>query len=901
MRRAALAGASPALLRPVAAAVAALALIAALLAAASPAVGAQGERAARRLEQQLGARGQAYAHRATGRVRFVGTLPRRPLPRPAGVAPGAPARSVARAFLAAHGAAFGVRDPARDLALMRVSAGPRGSRAVRWRQRHAGIPVVGGELIVNVDADGRVLSAGGELVPPRDLERVGADPRIPAATAAEIARATVARAHGVAPEELTVAPPTLEIYDPRLLGAPGLPEPRLVWRTEVAGGDLGEIRELALVDALAGVVALHFNQVAHAKQRAVCDAANVRGARLPCLDPVLSEGESTAGREDDVVRAYEYAGDTYDFFFDRFGRDSLDGRGLPLRSTVRYCTIRASDRCPYPNAFWNGAQMAYGVGMVADDVVGHELAHGVTDYTAGLFYYFQSGAINESLSDVFGELIDLANGAGTDTPESRWLIGEDVATPVPGFPVPLRDMADPPRFGDPDRMTSDFYFGGEIGGMDRDNGGVHINSGVNNKAAFLLTDGGDFNGETVVGLGEDKVARLYYTVATTLLTSGSDYADLAAALRQACANLVGSHGFVAADCDQVDAAIRAVEMEVDPPAAPAPHAPVCDAGQPFVSAYHDDFSNPSSGRWAVQALLGRAEWYYAGEPNPHDFDARYSLSGTGNLWGYDRAGTGDYAIAMTGDVIVPHDGWMRFVHAYGFDDEGEMAYDGGVLEYSLNGGATWHDAGPLMSDVGYSGIIAQGQGNPLDGRSAFVRESNGYRATRVDLRSLAGRPIRFRFRIGTDPFLGADDYGWFIDSVRVYGCSAPPPSDDPPAPPPDGGPRIDTDDRPASAQARVVSKRVRVRRGRVRIVVRCQTSRVARCRGTLRIGPRGRFGAAAVNVRAGKRAAVTVRLTRAARRALARKGRLRATAVVRTRNPGARDATHRAGLLMLRA
>ncbi len=84
-------------------------------------------------------------------------------------------------------------------------------------------------------------------------------------------------------------------------------------------------------------------------------------------------------------------------------------------STVRFCDLPVTPQrpCPFPNAFWNGSQMVYGEGFAAaDDVVGHELTHGVTDFSADLFYYFQSGAINESLSDVFGEFIDQTQPAG---------------------------------------------------------------------------------------------------------------------------------------------------------------------------------------------------------------------------------------------------------------------------------------------------------------------------------------------------------------------------------------------------------------------------------------------------------------------------------------------------------
>ena len=115
----------------------------------------------------------------------------------------------------------------------------------------------------------------------------------------------------------------------------------------------------------------------------------------------------------DVNKAYDYLGETYEFYHSRFGRDSIDGAGMPMRATVRACDYRYS--CPYDNAFWDGEQMVFGQGYAAaDDVVGHELTHGVTQHTSRLFYISEAGAINESLSDIMGQFIDLANGTDDD-------------------------------------------------------------------------------------------------------------------------------------------------------------------------------------------------------------------------------------------------------------------------------------------------------------------------------------------------------------------------------------------------------------------------------------------------------------------------------------------------------
>ena len=738
----------------------AAALLAGLSASGEAAQSPAGERRAAGLERELGSGIQVRLSAETGLVRFLGADPRRPVKRPPGLDANVGAESAARAFLQRYGQYFGVRDQRRQLELDDKSTEPRGSSWVRLQQLHEGVPVLGGQLVVNLDRDRNLNSVSGELLPQSSL---GVEPGIGRAEARDTAIVVVAKDDGAEPGQFRAVRPELRVYDSRLLGGPGLDAPRLVWETEVTAKGR-PMRELVLVDARLGSVALRFDQIAHGKDREVCDAGNA-DAEYPCT-PVLaerSEGEAATGNSD-VDDAYDFSGDTYDFFSDRFGRDSLDGNGMELLSTVRYCP--SGEPCPYENAYWDGAQMVYGEGFsAADDVVGHELSHGVTEFSSHLFYYYQSGAINESLSDVFGEFVDLTNGTGSDSAGDRWLLGED----IPGIGA-IRDMADPTSFGDPDRMTSPNYTADAGEG---DAGGVHTNSNVNNKAAYLMADGDTFNGQTVSGLGIDKVARIYYEVETAMLTSAADYADLASGLGQACSNLVGTDGITTGDCDEVDDAVQATEMNQQPPVAPAPEAPTCTSGA-AVASFTDDLENPGAGNWTLTSNTGSNEWYYPQNSNPYGFDATYATSGSKNLWGYNRPSTGDYSIEMNSDVTVPAtSAFMRFEHAYGFEDSVSppRSWDGGVVEYSIDGGSTWNDAGGLITNNGYSGAITSSGGstNPLKGREAFVGESNGYISSRLDLASLAGEDIRFRFRIGTDAIV--DDYGWFVDDVQIYSCA----------------------------------------------------------------------------------------------------------------------------------
>ena len=652
----------------------------------------------------------------------------------------------ARGFLSNYGKIFGLTNQARELKAIKKKTVDRGRSFVRFQQMHKDIPVFGGELNVQTDAGKNIVSANGEILP--DLS-VDVTPKIDSASAMEKAIGVVAKNYNIDAAELAASSPELWIYNPIML-KPARDFNALVWRMDVTPNRLLPIRELVLVDAHTGIVALHFNQVPHAKNRLTYTASNTTTlpGTLVCneLNPTCIGGDSHA------VAAHIYAGHTYDFYSTNHGRDSINNAGMNLVSTVHYNTN-------YANAYWSGSQMVYGDAngyALADDVVAHELTHGVTAYESGLVYYYQAGAINESLSDVWGEFVDQTNGAGTDTLAVKWQIGEDI-TGLGAF----RNMADPTIFGDPDRIGSTNYDCDES--YNNDNGGVHTNSGVNNKAAYLMVDGGTFNTYTVTALGITKVAKIYYEAQTNLLLSASDYNDLYNALQQACTNLVGTSGITASDCLEVTDAVNAVEMNQQPTSCTANEkAPLCPTGLSPNNIFFDNLENPSSGNWVSGAISGVNAWHY---PN-----ATYATSGQYNIWGDDQGTAADYYISLSSNLSLPTGStlYMHFNHAYDFEDNTLRAYDGGVLEYSINNSATWNDASSLLINNGYNGTISTCCSNPLGGRSAFVRESNGYYSSRLDLTSLSGQNMRFRFRIGTDSTY--DDYGWFIDDIRVYTC-----------------------------------------------------------------------------------------------------------------------------------
>jgi Zn-dependent metalloprotease len=651
----------------------------------------------------------------------------------------------ARSFLGVYGHEFGIFDHA-QVTLRRADRDALGLEHVRFQQTHLGVPVTAGELIVHLNGS-RVMAANGRI-----LDALPADvtPSIGAAEAMAAAAAAVGRYYPGQAAGATYIAPRLEVFNRGMLEG-GIGMSRLAWFVEARGAAL---REYLWIDARTGGVLLNFSQLARARHRQTYDAAssNILPGTL-----VRSESDPDVG-DPDIDGAHNAVGDTYDYFFDTFGRDSYDGAGATLVTSIDYCPDGAP--CPFANSLWTGSQVAYGDGFAeADDVVAHEMVHAYTEQTAGFYIYYQSGALDESFTDIFGETIDLTNGRGTDTPEVRWLIGED----LPGLGA-QRNMADPNASGDPAKVSDSEFFCTQDGlGGGNDNGGVHTNSGVPNKAYTLMADGGTFNGLTVDPIGLAKAAAVQYRSMTVYLTSGSTFLDNANALVQACTDLVGgTEGITTSDCTQVQRAVQAVEMQETwncPGAAQPPL--LCPSGAaPVSTVFEDDFEDGSGNfKWDFPTDRWIAETFYAAD-------------GEWAAFGANVAEESLHALRqMAATLPLPANARLHVEHSFDFQNASGVAYDGGVLEYSDDNGATWNDAGALI-DGGqhYTGTISvqPGDPNPLADRAGFVFSSYGFTGSRLDLSSLAGEAVRFRFLIGTDASVGS--LGWFVDNVRIYTC-----------------------------------------------------------------------------------------------------------------------------------
>ncbi|KAM3072505.1 hypothetical protein ACMFMG_009303 [Clarireedia jacksonii] len=229
--------------------------------------------------------------------------------------------------------------------------------------------------------------------------------------------------------------------------------------------------------------------------------------------------EAVVAKDADASRVYGFFGNTYQFYSEVFNRDSIDNKGLHMKGSVHYDEH-------YDNAFWDGSEMAFGDGdgeifgsfTKNLDVIGHELTHGVTQLTADLEYEYQSGALNESISDVFGSMIK-QYFPKTKAADADWLIGEGIFLPTVENAPALRSMKAPgtaynnPKVGkDTQPATMDGYVDQD---ESDDGGGVHTNSGIPNHAFYLAS-------VALGGYSWEKAGKVWYAALTDKSLKGVD-------------------------------------------------------------------------------------------------------------------------------------------------------------------------------------------------------------------------------------------------------------------------------------------------------------------------------------------------------------------------------------------
>ena len=561
-------------------------------------------------------------------------------PEPGTGAPGSPAPLLAggdeaTSHLAEESALDYLRDARPDL----VSDGPgvrvRGVLFDQLGQAHArvpqlvdDIPVFGGELIVHLDGDGDVRSVTDGRVPGASVDTtpdIDEEEAIGMAVAAQGGWGRVTR------------PPAADLQVLKHEGAAHL---TYRVRLEQLGGEAPSI-PVVFVSAGTGEVVWSYDDLETAKSRSTYTANH--GSSLPGT-LVRTEGSGASG-DAALDAAHDHAGVTHDYYLSRHGRDSYDGAGAALKSTVHYSN-------GYNNAFWNGSQMVYGDGdgtsfsaLTVLDVVGHELTHAVTAKSSKLTYSGESGGLNEAMSDIFAAAIE-AEAGGAVTADT-WRVGEDCYTPGTAGDA-LRYMDDPQKDGESLDSYADYYSGAD----------VHHSSGIANLAFYLMTAGGPHprGKSSVVVPALDpadrmnslrKAAKIFYRANTVYLTASSGFAAARDATITAATDL---HGAGSNEASSVEAAWTAVGLPV-PPAYTVLSEEVDLAGAAG-SQTTFSFSTPAGAthmQFSTSGGTGDVDLYVkrGSPPTLDSYDCRPWLPGSAESCTFEAA-SGTYHVMLVG-------------------------------------------------------------------------------------------------------------------------------------------------------------------------------------------------------------------------------------------------------------
>ncbi|MFZ1218328.1 MAG: M4 family metallopeptidase, partial [Chthoniobacterales bacterium] len=697
--------------------------------------------------------------------------------------------------------------PGSNLQTARTTTDSMGMKHVRLNQVYQGLRVFGAQVVVHMNNEG-ITGVNGDYVP--DIS-IGTVPYVTQPVAVEEALTSLRKDAGTGPG-LKAGKTELAVYPAGLLEGRPVAS-RLAYSVEVIGE---KTAEQVWIDAQTAAVLLRVP---------MHEAALYRTIYSPRYDPdnpdlfVQRKEGDPPHPAPFINNLYDFAGQTYNLYSSAFGRDSYDGLGHHMASVYLI-----NEQCP--NAYWNGSSTNYCPIFDADDVVSHEWSHAYTEYTHGLIYAFQSGALNESYSDIFGETVDLLNNSdgqgGSNNAEpypngQRWLVGEDLGQQVQE--LLLRDMYDPDRLSSPGKVSSPNYACGTA-----DGGGVHTNSGVPNHAYALIVDGtqfapgGSYNGQTITGIGLTKAAAIYFRAESVYQTPTTDFPAHAIALQTSCSDLIGaplnqlststangtpsSEVITAGNCQEVAKAMLAVEMSAVPPCSYGPllnpdPAQAC-AGATVI--FSEDWETGEDG-WTKTSqgyLTGLVDWEDATKDATRFFHLNSTLPGgrTGTaefainpVVGQPGGGTcapgGDYSGSHTLDsppIVIPPGATspqLSFDHYVAT----EAGVDGGQVEISRNGGAytllprsqyvynppntVYNQAAPVGNNTG-----------PNPGEDAWTGTNLGgailgsWGTTVANLASVAqpGDTINIRFTWSQDGCNGVQ--GWYVDNIRVFQCPA---------------------------------------------------------------------------------------------------------------------------------
>ncbi|WP_417199480.1 M4 family metallopeptidase [Bizionia sp.] len=666
-----------------------------------------------------------------------------------------------------------------------------GFQTVTLIQQHQGVPVFDGQLRFHFNHSNQLTAINGNYI---------ANIKVPPVPSISEQAANAVALNVLAKQDINYSGETVFAYETNLfvfqkgLIENNLGSSYLVYEVEARNN--ADVREYVYINAHDGTLVEQFTGMPHALDRTVYEGNTntvvwTEGDAFP--------GSLTVWQRNEV----EASGHVYNFFNNAFGYVSYNNADAQMR------TINNNPNINCPNANWNGVTANYCNGTATDDVIAHEWGHAYTEYTSGLIYAWQSGAMNESFSDIWGETVDLINNYADEDDDvslrtgcnssDRWRIGEDATA----FGGAIRDMWNPPCNNDPGKVTDGLYRCGE-----GDSGGVHSNSGIPNHAYALLVDGGTYNGQTINGIGLTKAAHIFWRAQSTYLTATSDFFTLADALEASCTDLLGinleglstvataagpsNEILTMADYNELVKAILAVELRIEPEqcgfTAVIGAAPDLCENALDNPIFSEDWETGLDG-WTVNQSQTSSTWI------PRDWELRTSLPN-------GRAGNGVYAVnAPIGDtyggncqnsfqngimslespiVTMPDFNEGTYEMAFNHYVSTEPNWDGVNIKYKLDGGNWILIPASAFIINGYNDVInpaSEGNDNPMEGQEAFTGSDGGsnsgsWGTSIIDLSVLGimgNSTVQFRFDLGSDGCNGRE--GWYLDELTVYNCA----------------------------------------------------------------------------------------------------------------------------------
>jgi Zn-dependent metalloprotease len=462
------------------------------------------------------------------------------------------------------GKRFGITDVQKEIRISRIESDPTfpDRRVVRGEQIVRGVPVFGTQTTFVVKPTKGVVSATSGLAPAAELANVDTTPTIRWFDAVGRAIAAYRQTKGSTrirscqtPTESCSITAQLQIFEPTRLGLKA-GVARLAWLVRLD-------TLVVFIDAHDGTRIFRYNDLQSSRHRLTYDLEG--GADLG-HGLVMDENGPVPGVtiSHDAKTAHSGAASAYSFFR-KLGRDSYDNGGAKIESNVR------ADNDSYGQ--WHvGAKMLVYRLQAPDalDIIGHEFTHGVIQHSAGLHYFDEPGALNESFADYFGAEIEAFTSH-----KHNWTIGEGLNLPE----GPLRNMADPHNGGfnpqdgpwpwnrgQPDHYTEKVTAVDNIckfsSYAEKTSGCIHLNSGIFNKAAYLAAAGGIHHGVTVKGIGRKKLTRILYETLEERLDPSSDMNTAAQAIVTSCKDLIGQYGISTANCADVKNAFAAIGLPV---------------------------------------------------------------------------------------------------------------------------------------------------------------------------------------------------------------------------------------------------------------------------------------------------------------------------------------------------